>query len=42
VSLYGAEDLFEAIPIPQWLKPAIGGLLVGLILIKFPEVIGVG
>lgn len=42
VSLYAAEDLFEAIPIPQWLKPAVGGLLLGVILIKFPHVFGVG
>jgi CIC family chloride channel protein len=42
ITLYKAEDLFDKIPIPQWLKPALGGLLLGLILIKFPEVFGVG
>ena len=42
ITLYKAEDLFDNIPIPQWLKPALGGLLLGLILIKFPEVFGVG
>jgi CIC family chloride channel protein len=40
--LYKTEDLFDAIPLPQWLKPAIGGLLLGVILIKFPHVFGVG
>ena len=42
VILYKTEDLFDAIPIPQWVKPAIGGLLLGVILIKFPQVFGVG
>ena len=42
VVLYKSEDLFDAIPLPQWMKPAIGGLLLGLILIKFPHVFGVG
>ncbi len=42
ITLYKAEDLFDNLPIPQWLKPALGGLLLGLILIKFPQVFGVG
>jgi len=42
VTLYKSEDFFDAIPLPQWVKPAIGGLLLGLILIKFPHVFGVG
>lgn len=42
VVLYKSEDLFDAIPLPQWMKPAIGGLLLGLILIRFPHVFGVG
>jgi len=42
VILYKTEDLFDAIPLPQWIKPAIGGLLLGIILIKFPQVFGVG
>ncbi len=40
--LYGAEDLFEKISLPEFLKPAIGGILIGLIAIRFPEVFGVG
>ena len=42
VTLYKTEDLFDAIALPQWVKPAIGGLLLGVILIKFPHVFGVG
>lgn len=30
-SIYGFEDLFEKLKIPKYLKPAIGGLAVGLI-----------
>lgn len=29
-------------PVPAWLRPAGGGLLVGLIAIQFPHVLGVG
>ena len=42
VVLYKAEDLFDAIKMPEWLKPALGGLLLGLILLKWPQVFGVG
>ncbi|MFZ0451357.1 MAG: chloride channel protein [Desulfatiglandaceae bacterium] len=42
ITLYKSEDLFDNLAIPQWLKPALGGLLLGLILIKFPHVFGVG
>jgi CIC family chloride channel protein len=36
------EDLFDAIPIPDYLKAGLGGLLVGVIGISLPEVFGVG
>jgi len=42
VALYKAEDLFELLPIPEWLKPALGGLILGLVLSKWPHVFGVG
>lgn len=29
-------------PIPRWLQPAIGGLLLGLMALEVPEVLGVG
>jgi CIC family chloride channel protein len=41
-SLYGAEDLFDRLSLPTILKPAIGGVLIGLIAIRFPEIFGVG
>ena len=42
VTLYKTEDIFEVLPIPEWIKPALGGLLLGLILFKWPHVFGVG
>ena len=41
-TLYGAEDLFDKLSVPAFLKPAIGGLLIGVIAIRFPEIFGVG
>ena len=40
--LYLFEDGFEAVPIPDWIKPAIGGALLGCVFAIFPEVFGVG
>lgn len=42
--LYFSEDLFEnkLTFIPGWLQPAIGGLLIGVIGIFYPEIFGVG
>jgi len=40
--VYKAEDLFDSIPIPEWIKPAIGGLFIGIIGIYFPHIFGVG
>lgn len=40
--LYKTEDFFEKIKIPGWLKPALGGLIIGIIAIKFPHIFGVG
>ncbi|NIX55193.1 MAG: CBS domain-containing protein, partial [candidate division Zixibacteria bacterium] len=41
-SLYSTQDFFERMKIPSFLKPAIGGLVVGAIAIAFPQVYGVG
>lgn len=41
-ALYGAEDLFDRIRLPALLKPAVGGVLIGVIAIRFPEIFGVG
>ncbi|BBD06906.1 Cl- channel voltage-gated family protein [Desulfovibrio ferrophilus] len=42
IVLYKAEDVFEKLPLPEWLKPALGGLLLGLIVLQWPEAFGVG
>ena len=40
--VYKVEDVFDAIPIPEWVKPAIGGLIIGGVGIFFPQIFGVG
>jgi CIC family chloride channel protein len=40
--LYGVSDAFERSPIPSWLRPAMGGLVVGIISVWLPHVYGVG
>jgi len=42
VTLYKCEDLFDALPVPEYLKASLGGLIIGFILIKWPYVFGVG
>ncbi len=40
--LYATSDAFEASRVPPWLRPALGGLAVGLISLALPNVYGVG
>jgi CIC family chloride channel protein len=40
--LYGMEDRLERLPGPAWLRPALGGAVVGAVALVFPEVLGVG
>ncbi len=42
--LYGTEDLADRIWAgrPEWLRPAAGGLLLGLLLLALPQLYGVG
>ena len=40
--LYRCEDLFDASPLPEAARPAIGGLLIGAIALAFPHIYGVG
>ena len=40
--LYKTEDLFEKIKIPGFLKPAVGGVIIGMIGIFYPQIFGVG
>lgn len=41
-TLYKGEDLFNALRLPEYIKPAIGGLAVGLIGLFYPQLFGVG
>ena len=42
-SIYVSGDLFDKTKIPAWIRPAFGGLLVGLVaLLGLPHVMGVG
>ncbi|MGD1019461.1 MAG: chloride channel protein [Verrucomicrobiia bacterium] len=41
-ALFGSQDAFEKIPIPNWLKPAVGMLMVGAIGIWYPHIFGNG
>jgi CIC family chloride channel protein len=41
--LYGAEDLADRVwRGPEWLRPAVGGVLLGLLLVVLPQMYGVG
>ncbi|MBW1980370.1 MAG: chloride channel protein [Deltaproteobacteria bacterium] len=40
--LYFCQDRFESLKIPAWLKPGLGGLLLGAMLLLAPQVFGVG
>jgi CIC family chloride channel protein len=39
---YGIRDLFRSIKIPNHVKPAIGGLLLGLLALMVPEILSTG
>jgi CIC family chloride channel protein len=39
---YGITHLFHHFRLPNWIKPAIGGLLVGLIGLLVPQALGMG
>ena len=36
------ESLFRSQAVPRWARPALGGLIVGLIALPFPQVLGSG
>lgn len=42
VMFYRTRDAFRHLPLPKWLKPAIGGLLTGIVILAFPQVIAGG
>ena len=39
---YGIAELFARLPIPRWVRPALGGLIAGCIGLAIPEVLGTG
>ena len=39
---YRFRDAFSALRVPAWIKPAIGGLGLGLIALRLPQVLGGG
>ncbi len=41
-SVTWSERLLKRIPLPQWLRPAVGGILVSAIAILVPQVLGSG
>jgi chloride channel protein, CIC family len=41
-SFYWIRDFFRSLKIPNYLKPAIGGLIVGIIGIFLPQILGMG
>jgi chloride channel protein, CIC family len=36
------ETLFRVRAVPRWLRPALGGLILGLVALPFPEILGSG
>ncbi|MDH4229608.1 MAG: chloride channel protein [Nitrospirota bacterium] len=41
-TLAGTRRAFDRMPVPEWLKPVLGGALVGGCLVYFPHVYGTG
>ena len=41
-TLYHFEDVFDGLNMPPYLKPVLGGLMVGSIGLFFPQVLGLG
>ena len=39
---YGARDFFKRLPVSPWMRPAVGGLMAGVLALVFPKVIGGG
>jgi len=41
-SFYSTVGIFERLRLPRWLKPALGGLIVGLMGIALPQIVHTG
>ena len=42
VILYRFEDLFDYLKFPEYLKPVLGGLILGAMGLLFPQILGIG
>jgi CIC family chloride channel protein len=42
LSLYKFEDLWDDLKVPEYAKPALGGLAIGGLSLFFPQILGVG
>ena len=40
--IYVVDGVFRRLPLPEWLKPALGGLGLGILAVAAPHVLGVG
>ncbi|MFZ2095617.1 MAG: chloride channel protein [Anaerolineales bacterium] len=40
--LYLAQDTFARLNVPRWLKPAVAGLILGIVGLFLPQILGVG
>ncbi len=40
--LSGTTHLFGLLKAPEWIKPGLGGLLLGILALQYPHVLGVG
>ena len=41
-TLYKSEDLWDELKVPEYVKPALGGLAIGSLSVFFPQILGVG
>lgn len=41
-SLYKAEDLWDDLKVPEYVKPALGGFIIGGLSLFLPQILGVG
>ncbi|MFQ5841527.1 MAG: chloride channel protein, partial [Thermodesulfobacteriota bacterium] len=41
-SLYKAEDLWDYLKVPEYVKPALGGSVIGSLSLFLPQILGVG
>ncbi len=41
-SLFGLPKLWDKVPGPEWLRPTLGGLIVGIMGLYLPQILGVG